>query len=216
MASNGKPQFLKHIFSQQSNGAAGNAGDAAVRQDKGRTMSARPLTSQPAPLGDGFRPKPEKRNAPRTQKAPTPKHTTVHLTLWVNPIVKEELQRIAKREGLTVSKVGSSFLANAVQTTIDLEYSAVLQPVIESAIRKEMRAISTRLAWLLVRVAFDAGQTRAIVTNILGKQPGVTQDLLKDILAMSQKTAKGNITRKTPQLTALIDAVEQWLGEPTA
>jgi hypothetical protein len=54
------------------------------------------------------------------------------------------------------------------------------------------------------------------VTNILGKQPGVTQDLLKDILAMSQKTAKGNITRKTPQLTALIDAVEQWLGEPTA
>jgi hypothetical protein len=137
------------------------------------------------------------------------------LTLWVNPIVKEELQRIAQREGLTVSKVGGSFLAKAVQTNIDLQYSAVLQPVIQQAIRKEMRALSTRLAWLLVRVAFDAGQTRAIVTNILGKQQGVSQDLLQDILAKSQRTAKANITRKTPQLATVIDTIEHWLYDPT-
>jgi hypothetical protein len=28
---------------------------------------------------------------------------------------------------------------------------------------------------------------------------------------MSQRTAKGNITRRTPQITELIEAVEQWL-----
>jgi hypothetical protein len=68
------------------------------------------------------------RKTPRVQNLPTNNQNTVHLTLWVNPIVKEALQRTATREGLT---------------------------------------------------------------------------------SMSQRTAKGNITRKTPQLTALIDAVEQ-------
>jgi hypothetical protein len=40
----------------------------------------------------------------------------------------------------------------------------------------------------------------------------MTEDMLKNILAMSQRTAKGNITRKTPQLTELMDAVEKWLA----
>jgi hypothetical protein len=37
----------------------------------------------------------------------------------------------------------------------------------------------------------------------------MTEEKLKTILAMSQRTAKGNLTRKSPQLTALLDAVEQ-------
>ena len=92
-----------------------------------------------------------------------------------------------------------------------MHYGAFLQPIIEQAIRKQMQGISTRLAWLLVRVAFDAGQTRNLVTNILGRQAGITPDTLKTILEQSGKAAKGNITRKTPQLTELMEAVEQWL-----
>ena len=92
-----------------------------------------------------------------------------------------------------------------------MDYSALLQPIIEHAIAKQMRAISTRLAWLLVRVAFDAGQTRSLVTNILGRQPGISEAELTKILDGSSKTAKGNITRKTPQLTELMEAVEHWL-----
>jgi hypothetical protein len=89
----------------------------------------------------------------------------------------------------------------------------LLEPIIKSAIQKAMRARDARLAWLLVRVAFDAEQTRSLVTNILGRQQGMTEDMLKNILAMSQRTAKGNITRKTPQLTELMEAVEKWLAE---
>jgi hypothetical protein len=71
----------------------------------------------------------------------------------------------------------------------------------------------TRLASLLVRVAFDSGQTRSLVTNILSRQPGVDQDVLKAILDGSSKTAKSNIGRKTPQLEELIAAVEKWLKQ---
>ena len=151
-------------------------------------------------------------NSSRSQKQSTPKRKTVHLTLWVKPVVKAELQRIAQREGVSVSATGGAFLEKALQANVDMQYGSLLQPIIESAIRKQMRGISTRLAWLLVRVAFDSGQTRSLVTNILGRQPGVTPEVLKTILDSSSKTAKGNITRKTPQLIELIEAVERWIG----
>jgi hypothetical protein len=212
MASNGKHQFLKHIFSQQSNGAGGEALDASVRQDKGRISSARIGTQQPAPHQNPMRPHPLSNGATRSKNSPKPKRKTVHLTLWVDPIVKAELQRLAEQEGLTVSKTGAAFLKQALQNNVNMQYSELLTPIIETAIDKRMGARDARLAWLLVRVAFDTGQTRSLVANILGRQQGMTEDMLKNILAMSQRTAKGNITRKTPQIAELMEAVEKWLN----
>ena len=74
-----------------------------------------------------------------------------------------------------------------------------------------MRGIATRLSWLLVRIAFDSGQTRSLVTNILGRQTGMTQPLLKTILESSGRSSKANIMRRTPQIASLIESVEQWM-----
>jgi hypothetical protein len=61
-------------------------------------------------------------------------------------------------------------------------------------------------------VAFDTGQTRSLVTNMLRKQPGVTDPILKDILENSGKIAKRNITQRTPQMIELFEALEHWLS----
>ena len=137
----------------------------------------------------------------------------MHLTLWVKPVVKAELERIAEQEGVSVSKAGGALLEQALQQNIDMQYSALLHPIIEQAIRKHMRSYSTRIAMLLVRVAFDAGQTRSLVTNLLGRHPGVTPKELTEILDGSSKAAKSKITRSTPQLAELIAEVEQWFRE---
>ena len=139
------------------------------------------------------------------------KRQTVQINIWVKPQLKEALQRLAAQEGLSISKIGGRFLEEAIHQKLHTQHAVLLQPIIEQAIRKQMRGISTRLAWLLVRVAFDTGQTRSIVTNILSRQPGVTMEVLNHILEGSNKTAKGNITRRTPQLAKLIEAVEQWI-----
>src|SRR6266705_3127180 len=141
------------------------------------------------------------------------KRQTVQVSSWVKPPVKAELQRIAATEGLSVSQTCATLLEEAIRQKLHIQHAVLLQPIIEQAIRKQMRSISTRLAWLLVRVAFDAGQTRGLVTNILGRQPGVTPAILKEILEGSSKTAQGNITRRTRQLVELIEAVEKWLKE---
>ena len=211
MTSNGNHQFVNNVFPLQSNVAAGEAGNAAVRQDKARISSARTGTRQPAPHENPLRAHRLSSRTTRSKNTPTPKRKTVQLTLWIDPIVKGELQRLAAQEGLTVSKTGAALLTQALQHNVNMQYSELLTPIIEAAIDKRMRARDSRLAWLLVRVAFDTGQTRSLVTNILGKQQGMTEDILKNILAMSQRTAKGNITRKSPQLTELMEAVEKWL-----
>jgi hypothetical protein len=110
MANNGTPQLLKDIFSYRPNGAVPETLDAAVRQDKARMKSARVASAQPAPHDNVMRPQLLNRKTPRSQNSPNPKRKTVQLTIWVEPIVKGELQRIAKLEGLTVSKVSASFL----------------------------------------------------------------------------------------------------------
>ncbi len=76
-----------------------------------------------------------------------------------------------------------------------------------------MRRYSTRLAVLLVYSAFSSEQTRSIVTNILGRQPGMTPDALNTILDSSKKAAKRKIAYKTPELADIITEVEQWFAE---
>jgi hypothetical protein len=91
MVNNGTPQLLQEIFSLQANGAAAGRPASQAVQDKGRIKSALLAGVQPAPQPPNSRPTQSNKKSPRTQKSPKAKHNTVHLTLWVNPIVKEEV-----------------------------------------------------------------------------------------------------------------------------
>src|SRR6266446_197886 len=181
-------QSSQNVFERQSHSPNGQQPRSGVRQDKPLPSRARIASTQPASLKNMMRAHETERNSSRSQNRPTPKRKTVKLTVWVKPVVKAELERIAESEGVSVSATGGAFLEKALQANVDMQYSSLLQPIIESAIRKQMRSISTRLAWLLVRVAFDSGQTRSLVTNILGRQQGVTPEVLKTILDNSSKT----------------------------
>jgi hypothetical protein len=138
--------------------------------------------------------------------------------LWVKPVVKAELKRIAEQESnkkkeekeVSISAVGGAFLEKALQTNLDMQYGTLLQPIIREAIAKQMGSMSTRLAFLLVRVAFASEQTRSLVTNVLSRQQGVTPSVLNEILDGSSKAAKGKITHRTPQLEELITEVDRW------
>ena len=211
MASNGKPHFSKNIFQNQSNGVLSQTLDAAVRQDKARIASARTATTQPAAVTPTPRAKRLHPNGTRTPNKNVAKTTTVHLDLWVKPIVKAELQRLAEQEGLSLSATGAALLEGALRQKLHLQQGVLLQPLIKQAIRDQMQGISNRLAILLTRNAFSSEQTRSLVTNILGRQSGITEEEVKTILAMTKRAAQGNLTRRNPELEELIAAIKQWL-----
>ncbi len=213
MANNIKPQNPRNVFQHQSHPSNRQRPPGGVRQDKRAFLRARTASHQPASLKNDMRAHATSTKNIRSRNRNEQKRQTVQLTLWVKPIVKTELARIAEQERLSVSATGSAFLEKALQEHIDMQYGALLEPVIKQCIAKEIQGMSTRLAWLLVRVAFDVGQIRGLSTNILGRQQGMNQDILTTILKESSKAAKMNITRRTPQLTELMEVLNKWLSE---
>src|SRR6266568_2396925 len=147
----------------------------------------------------------------RSMRSPA-KRQTVKLTTWVKPSVKQELQRIAEAEKLSLSRVGAVGLEDWLAKRLDIHYASFLEPIIQRALAKGMRAYSSRIAMLLVRSMFTSEQTRALVTNILTRQQGINQSVLEEILNGTSDTAKRNIKQITPQLATLIAEVEQWLA----
>jgi len=114
---------------------------------------------------------------------------------------------------LSLSRTGAAALEEWLAGRLQAQYAGILQPIIEQAIAKQMRAYSSRIAMLLVRSMFTSEQTRALVTNILTRQQGINQSVLEDILNGTSDTAKRNIKQITPQLATLIAEVEQWLAQ---
>src|SRR5205814_816426 len=130
---------------------------------------------------------------------------TVQVSAWVKPAIKAELQRLAGQEGLSLSQTCATLLEEAIRQKLHIQHAVLLQPIIETTIRNEVRRNFSRFVLLLMRIAFEEGQTRRIVTNILGRQPGVTPAVLEHILDTSSEQARKNTFRKTPQLVTLIE-----------
>jgi hypothetical protein len=138
---------------------------------------------------------------------------TVPMMVWVKPSVREAYQQIATTEGVSLSRAGAAALEEWLARRSHIQHRGIFQPMIEQAIAKEIRTYSSRIAMLLVRSMFASEQTRALATNILGRQPGVTEPVLDHILDGTSDTAKRNITRVTPQLATLITEIETWLTQ---
>ena len=60
---------------------------------------------------------------------------------WVKPSVKAEYQRIAKAEGLSLSRTGAAALEEWLAGRLQVHYAGLLQPIIAQAIAKEMRSL---------------------------------------------------------------------------
>src|SRR2546423_83504 len=206
-------QFSQTIFPRRSSSRSVQQLRGSVGQDNPTPPPARTASPQPAPPKKEMRPTQKETKTTSTHQGNRKNRKTVHLTLWVRPVVKAELERIAEQEKVSVSSAGAAFLEKALQHNLHSQHTALLDLTIEKAIGKHMRSYSTRLAVLLVRSLFESSQTRSLVTNILGRQSGMTQPVLEHILNGSSNTAKRNITRVTPQLKTMLTEVEQWIQE---
>jgi hypothetical protein len=211
------PQIPQNIFLQQTPTVTFPRSRSDVRQDKSAAVRERVASVQPERPAPVMRAHLEASPPPRTQNHTTAKRKTVPLTLWVKPFVKAEVQRLAAleekqgKEDVSLSAVGGAFLERGLQQNVDMQYGALLGPIIENAIDRRMRARDNRLVALLVRIAFETGQIRGIVTNNLAIQPGMTEDIIKTVLTESEKDAKRNITRKTPQIMEMLEELSKWM-----
>src|ERR1700726_1027426 len=119
-------QSSQNVFPRPAFAPNGQQPRRGVWQDNPTPPSARPASPQPAPLKPTMRPHRMSTTTARSQNRPTRNRQTVHLTLWVKPVVKAELQRLAESENVSVSSVGAAFLEHALQQDIHTQHGALL------------------------------------------------------------------------------------------
>jgi hypothetical protein len=197
--------------------------NVAVGQDKiantrDRVASGRPAASKPVPRSEQLVTSP-----PRSQNTSRFDERTVPLTLHVRPIVKDRIREIAKREALknldappSLSEVGGKYLERGLQSHMDMQYGALLEPMMKKILEKNQRQMINLFRWLLVRIAFDGNQTRTLVTNIFVRQEHISKKAKETILSKTAETAKSNIFGQSPQLMELVREFDQQLAADLA
>ena len=200
-----------NIFSQSTFLTKTKQPTGRVGQDNNAPRRVRRASSEPSPVEYGTRTRPLQPPSAPARKRST-KRQTVMAAGWVKKPVSAELDRIAKQEGVTRSRVIATLLEEAVHQRLHVQHAVLLQPIIEQAIAAQLQRDRARFAALLVRIAFDANTTRHLVGNILGRQDAVTPEAFDRIRDWCTRKAKDSITARTPQIEELIQAVDAWLA----
>src|SRR5260370_24278887 len=92
-------KLSKTGFQGQSQPENGQQPRSGVGQDNPAPPRARIASPQPASLKKVMRAQRMSTTNSRSQNRPIPKRKTVKLTLWVKPVLKTELERLAKQQG---------------------------------------------------------------------------------------------------------------------
>jgi hypothetical protein len=220
MKSTFNPQIPQNIFLQQTPTVTFQRSRSDVRQDKYASPGVHEASAQPVQSGTTECTQQKNTNTPRIQNHPSkgPKHLIAGRVSAVSYDRIEKLRAQGGKDGekLSRSEVVSNLIETALQAHVDMQYGALLKPVIEHSIHNCMRSRDNRLVALLVRIAFETGQIRGIVTNNLAIQPGITNENIQTVLTESEKEAKANITRLTPQIAEIINELKNGKSDEEA
>ena len=188
------------------------ATNAGVRQDKSVLIRDRTASSQPYRTPDEIRSNQNSSHSPQSNTiAPQRSNTNssqapldpiefdgplVPLTIQIPKHLKAEIQRLADQEGGSDSATARAFLARGVQAHIDMQYGAMLRPVIQDQIHKDIQASSNRTANISRQAYYSAEQARILCIHILRFLTDLVEspDELPLIIKVAQEEAWKNMT----------------------
>jgi len=170
----------------------GGRTDAGVGQDKYAPGRINVASGEPVPPDTQAR----KNDVPSQNKHHgSGTRQTQQIAGWVLPPLKARIQAMAKTEGLSESKVVGALVEKALQYDADVHYGAMLRPVIQDQIHKDIQSATTRTATLGLQAYYAAEQTRILTIHLLRFILGEAIDELPLIIAESQKQAWANMRR---------------------
>jgi hypothetical protein len=110
---------------------------------------------------------------------------------------KAKIQAIAKTQGLSESQVVVNLVQKALQMDGDVQYGAMLRPVIQDQIHKDMQSYSNRTANINFQALYAAEQTRLLSIHILRFLTDLVDspDELVPIITASKENAMENINQ---------------------
>ena len=157
--------------------------NAGVRQDKSDLIRDRAASEQPYRTPDEIRSNQNSSHSPQSNTAAPQRSNTnssqaphdpiefdgplVPLTIQIPKRLKAEIQRLAAQEGESDSATARAFLGRGIQANIDMQYGAMLRPVIQDQIHKDIQSYSNRNANINWQALYAAEQNRLLSIHIL-------------------------------------------------
>ena len=195
------------ILEKKTTEGATNAG---VRQDKYPPGRIDVASDQPqsaaAPTESAsngiFPPNPPADNRPKHHGSET--RQTAQIAGRAPFPAKAKIQAIAKAQGLSESQVVVSLVQKALQIDGDVQYGAMLRPVIQDQIHKDMQSYSNRNYNINFQALYAAEQNRLLSIHILSFLTDLVDasDQLVPIITASQQNAWENITKMNRDMPA--------------
>jgi hypothetical protein len=189
------------------------ATNAGVVQDKSGLIRDRVASGQPERTADEMRSNQNRvQSPPLNTSKPQRSHTTgihpspidvteadgplVPITIHIPKIWKAEIQRLASQDGLSDSATARAFLGRGMQANIDMQYGALLAPMIEKAIDRKLQAYSNRTANITLQGYYAAEQARILAIHMLRFLTDLIEspDELPLIITTAQEQAWKNMT----------------------
>jgi hypothetical protein len=194
--------------------------NAGVRQDKSGLIRDRAASEQPYRTPDEIRSNQNSSQSPQSNTAAPQRSNTISSHVPQNPVefdgplvpltiqipkrLKAEIQRLAAQEGESDSATARAFLTRGVQANIDMQYGAMLRPVIQDQIHKDIQAYSNRNANINLKALYAAEQNRLLSIHILRFLTDIVEspDELVPIITACQENAWENITKMNSDMPA--------------
>lgn len=133
------------------------------------------------------------------------KRRTVQVNLWVKPQLKAELKRIASIEGLSVSQTGGAALEEWVRSQLHIQHTVLIQPIIETTIRKELRSSFSRIILFQARITLTLDVIKGLVKWLCRRLAGANNSQIEIVEARSRKDARLNLGSRTAQLEQITE-----------
>ena len=209
------------------------ATNAGVRQDKSGLIRDRAASEQPYRTPDEIRSNQNSSQLPQSNTAAPQRSNTISshvphdpeefdgplvpLTIQIPKRLKAEIQRLATQEGESDSATARAFLARGVQGNIDMQYGAMLRPVIQDQIHKDIQSYSNRTANLGRQAYYAAEQARILAIHTLRFLTDLIEspDELVPIITASQQEAWNNmknLNRDKPAAPWTQEDDDEWLS----
>jgi hypothetical protein len=148
----------------------------------------------------------------RTKKRSRPGRLS-QLATWVEDPIVFKVRKLARDKNLSQSKALRRIVIKGLSAEDGELDEALDMESLRESVKRDNRRLGRRLSWLLIWLLFDVSHIKAHTTNLLSMQKGMSEELFKDILKDADRHTKTRLSRKNPELTEFVDALEQWLSE---
>jgi hypothetical protein len=109
--------------------------------------------------------------------------------------IKARVAAMAQAQGLSESAIVVALIKKALQVEADLQYGALLEPVISHQIHKDLQAYSNRTANLELKNHRSTEQVRILLIKVLSILLDADHKILNHLIEESDREARENVLR---------------------